>query len=79
MMNKNIQVLLATVDKVKSFVTLASKQTCDLDLVSGRHVIDAKSIMGVFSLDLSKPIDFVIHLDGEEKAKVEEAFADYIV
>lgn len=69
-----MKVNLSEIEKVKEFVNLASKQNCDLDLVSGRHVIDAKSIMGVFSLDLSKPIDFVIHLDGEEKSKVEKVF-----
>ncbi|MBO5461063.1 MAG: HPr family phosphocarrier protein, partial [Ruminococcus sp.] len=37
----------------------------DFDLVSGRYVIDAKSIMGIFSLDLSKPIDLNIHADGD--------------
>ena len=41
-----------------------SKFDCDFDLVSGRYVIDAKSIMGIFSLDLSKPIDLNIHADG---------------
>ena len=35
----------------------------DFDLVSGRYVIDAKSIMGIFSLDLSKPIDLSIHAE----------------
>lgn len=72
-----MKVILPTVDKVKEFVSLASKQDCDLDLVSGRHVIDAKSIMGVFSLDLSKPIDFVIHLDGEERDKMEVVFENF--
>ena len=50
-----------SIDKVKSFVNDLTKFDTDFDLVSGRYVIDAKSIMGIFSLDLSKPIDLNIH------------------
>ena len=46
--------------KVK-FITLGCKYDCDIDLTSGRYVVDAKSIMGIFSLDLSKPIMVEIH------------------
>ena len=56
-----VQISLNSIDKVKSFVNTLAKFDCDFDLVSGRHVIDAKSIMGIFSLDLSKPIDLNIH------------------
>ena len=52
-----------SIDKVKSFVNEITKYDNDFDLVSGRYVIDAKSIMGIFSLDLSKPIDLNIHAD----------------
>ena len=48
---------LATIDDVKNFVNIVSKYDFDVDLVSGRYVIDAKSIMGIFSLDLAKPIE----------------------
>ena len=58
---KTIQISLNSIDKVKSFVNDISKFDYDFDLVSGRYVIDAKSIMGIFSLDLSKPIDLNIH------------------
>ena len=54
---KSVQICLNSIDKVKSFVNDISKFDCDFDLVSGRYVIDAKSIMGIFSLDLSKPIE----------------------
>ena len=60
-----IKVLLDSIDKVKSFVNDLTKFDCDFDLVSGRYVIDAKSIMGIFSLDLSKAIDLTIHGDGD--------------
>ena len=58
---KTVQISLNSIDKVKAFVNEIGKFDCDFDLVSGRYVIDAKSIMGIFSLDLSKPIDLNIH------------------
>lgn len=60
---KTVQISLNSIDKVKSFVNVITKYDNDFDLVSGRYVIDAKSIMGIFSLDLSKPIDLNIHAD----------------
>lgn len=60
---ETVQISLNSIDKVKSFVNEITKYDNDFDLVSGRYVIDAKSIMGIFSLDLSKPIDLNIHAD----------------
>ncbi len=60
---KTVQITLNSIDKVKSFVDAITKFDYDFDLVSGRYVIDAKSIMGIFSLDLSKPIDLNIHAE----------------
>ena len=59
---KTVQISLNSIDKVKSFVNEITKYDNDFDLVSGRYVI---SIMGIFSLDLSKPIDLNIHADGD--------------
>ncbi|MBO5342780.1 MAG: HPr family phosphocarrier protein [Lachnospiraceae bacterium] len=75
---KTVSISLNSIDKVKSFVNDITKFDYDFDLVSGRYVIDAKSIMGIFSLDLSKPIDLNIHCegDGEDVLKV---LAPYIV
>ena len=56
---KTVQISLNSIDKVKSFVNEITKYDND-----GRYVIDAKSIMGIFSLDLSKPIDLNIHAEG---------------
>ena len=53
-------ILLDSIDKVKAFVAKISMFPCDVDLISGRYTIDAKSIMGIFSLDLAKPIKLVI-------------------
>ena len=58
-----VKISLNSIDKVKSFVNDITNVDYDIDLVSGRYVIDAKSIMGIFSLDLSKPIDLNIHAD----------------
>lgn len=75
---KTIQISLNSIDKVKSFVNEITKFDVDFDLVSGRYVIDAKSIMGIFSLDLSKPIDLSIHAeDGIEE--ILEAVKPYMV
>ena len=60
---KTLQISLNSIDKVKAFVNDVTKFDCDFDLVSGRYVIDAKSIMGIFSLDLSKPITLNVHAD----------------
>lgn len=60
---KTVRISLNSIDKVKSFVNDLTKFDVDFDLVSGRYVIDAKSIMGIFSLDLSKPIDLNIHTE----------------
>ena len=60
---KTVKISLNSIDKVKSFVNDITKFDYDFDLVYGRYVIDAKSIMGIFSLDLSKPIDLNIHAD----------------
>ena len=75
---KTVKICLNSIDKVKAFVNTITRFDADFDLVSGRYVIDAKSIMGIFSLDLSKPIDLSIH--GEDKFdEIMSALAPYIV
>lgn len=60
---KTINISLGTINSVKNFVDIVSKYDYDIDLTSGRYVVDAKSIMGIFSLDLSSPIKVDIHQD----------------
>ena len=60
---KSITVNLDTVEKVKGFVNIVAPCEGDFDLSSGRYVVDAKSIMGIFSLDLSKNLTLTIHTD----------------
>ena len=76
---KTVKISLNSIDKVKSFVIENTKYDYDFDLVSGRYVIDAKSIMGIFSLDLSKSIDLNIHADDNEIDKILETLKPYIV
>ena len=59
----SVKVSLSSIDKVKAFVNDISGFSADFDLVAGRYVIDAKSIMGIFSLDISKPIDLNIYAE----------------
>ncbi len=75
---KTVQISLNSIDKVKSFVNDVTRFDNDFDLVSGRYVIDAKSIMGIFSLDLSKPIDLNIHAE-DNMDEVLKALAPYII
>lgn len=60
---KEIKILLNSINDVKKFVNIVSKYDFDVDLISDRYVVDAKSIMGIFSLDLSKAIKVEIHSD----------------
>lgn len=75
---KTVSICLNSIDKVKAFVNDVTKFDTDFDLVSGRYVIDAKSIMGIFSLDLSKEIDLNIH-DDDGIDEILEILAPYIV
>ncbi len=75
---KTIQISLNSIDKVKAFVNDITKFDNDFDLVSGRYVIDAKSIMGIFSLDLSKPIDLSIHAE-ENLNEILEILKPYMI
>lgn len=58
---KTFTVLLSSINDVKNFVNVVTKYDFEIDLTSGRYVVDAKSIMGIFSLDLSKPIKVEAH------------------
>ena len=75
---KTVSISLNSIDKVEAFVNEITKFDSDFDLVSGRYVIDAKSIMGIFSLDLAKPIELNIHSETEVDAILEE-LKPYIV
>lgn len=67
-----VKVVLNTVDKVKRFEEEVTKFVCDCDLVSGNYVIDAKSLLGIFSLDLSKPLILRIHENHADISSLKE-------
>ena len=60
---KTMNITLNSINDVKSFVNIVNRYEYDVDLTSGRYVVDANSIMGIFSLDLAKPIKMEIHSD----------------
>ena len=60
---KSLLIKLDTINDVKNFVNIVSKYDFDVDLISGRYAVDAKSIMGIFSLDLAKPIKMEVYSD----------------
>ena len=70
---------LSTIEDVRNFVEAIRTFDSDIDLISGRYRVDAKSIMGIFSLDISKPIDLNIHADEAEIPVIVEKLAAYIV
>ena len=74
---KSLNVSLASINDVKNFVNIVAKYDFDIDLVSDRYVVDAKSIMGIFSLDLTKPIGVNLHTDNADE--ITEELKPYIV
>jgi phosphotransferase system HPr-like phosphotransfer protein len=60
---KTVQIRLSLVENVNRFVNIVGHYPFDMDLRAGRHVVDAKSILGIFSLDLSRPIALEIYSD----------------
>lgn len=75
---KSFQIKLSSIEDVRNFVNIISKYEVDMDLHSGRYTVDAKSLMGIFSLDLLKPIDFIIHCDDDDNcAKIMNEISQY--
>lgn len=66
---KEIKVLLNNVATIKQFVDIVCKFDMDVDIVYGRYLIDAKSIMGIFSIDTSHPVIVRFHSDNEKVLK----------
>ncbi len=71
---ESMKVRLHTIEDVKMFVTAANMQVAEIDVVSGRYTIDAKSLLGLFSLDLTKPVEVVVHGTAADR----ERFAEQI-
>ncbi len=75
---KTVKVQLDSIEKIKIFNRTVCKFDCDFDLEQGRYYIDAKSMLGIMSLDLSSPLLLHFSSTKEEEAEIMEAIKDYI-
>lgn len=75
-MTKKILISLKSTDEVKQFVNDIKRLEGEFDLISGKYIVDAKSILGIYSLNLSKPLELVFHGEWGEEL---EALEKYIV
>ncbi|TQI66436.1 HPr family phosphocarrier protein [Clostridium sp. KNHs216] len=71
-----VKILLDSIEKVKKFTSSISNEEVDFEIIEGMHIVDAKSIMGIFSIDLSKPLQLNIHSDDQ---KILNKIKDYII
>ena len=76
MVKRNI--VLGNVANVQEFNRICGHMDFDVDLAQGKYLVDAKSIMGIFSLDISQPIDLNIHAEGDD-AEIMKALEPYII
>lgn len=76
---KSVKVYLNSIEKVNSFANKIAKFNNDFDLTLGRYVVDAKSVMGIFSLDLNEPPTLNIYATDSEVDEILVAIKDYLV
>ena len=76
-MKTEVKIRLSSIEDVRNFVELVRQFEGDIDLARGRYIVDAKSIMGIFSLDLMKPITLTAY--GESSEKLLKDLTPYIV
>lgn len=73
----DMYVSLGTIESVKNFVTKITEFEEDLDLIQGKYVIDAKSVLGIFSIDLSKPVLLRINAEGDRLEQIKNAVKEF--
>ena len=73
-----VMIKLPDTDSIKSFNRLACQLACDLDVEQGRFCVDAKSILGLYSMDLTKEVKLVIHDEGEGAQKAIDLLQEFI-
>ena len=73
----DMYVSLGTIESVKNFVTKITEFEEDFDLIQGKYVIDAKSVLGIFSIDLSKPVLLRINAEGERLEQIKNAVREF--
>ncbi len=71
------KIKISNMKDIDAFNKLCSKFDCDMDLVSGKYYVNAKSIMGIFSLDLDLPLELIAGTDDDDA--IDEAFKEYII
>ena len=76
---KTVQVLINTIDKINEFAKIAGKIDEELDLVSDRYIINGKSIMGIFSLNLSRPVQLTIYAEGSRLDEILALLDNFMV
>ena len=74
---KTVEIRLSTIADVRDFVNIVSATDIDVDLSSGRYIVDGKSIMGIFSLDLLSPIKLTAY--AEDPAELLAALDRFII
>ena len=79
MLMHTVQVLINTIDKIKEFVYIAGKIDEELDLVSDRYIINGKSILGIFSLNLSRPVQLTIYAEGSRFEEILALLKDFLI
>lgn len=73
-------VLLNSVNKVNKFAKIVDNINEDIDIKSGRYIVNAKSILGIFSLNLTEPLELIIHTEDDERInQIKDLLVDYIV
>lgn len=75
---KLYQIVLNSINSVKDFVDVATTMSCEIDVLSGRYVVDGKSIMALFSIDLNKPVTVRFYGDEEEAKQFKEAVSKFL-
>ncbi len=76
---KSFKIRLQSIEEVKKFVSIMAQFNGYFDLVSGKYIVDAKSVMGIFSMDLSKALELRILETNEQESAIQDALKDYIV
>ncbi len=76
---KKCIIKLNSIDDVKEFCAMTNNCKFDVDVLSGRYAVDAKSIMGIFSLDLTKEVEMVVHADDDESEDFFDGIKKFVV
>ena len=72
-------ILLTSVNDVKVFVDAANRLACDVDVLAGRYIVNGKSIMGLFSIDLAQPVQVLVHGGREVEEALKADLKPYLV